>query len=86
MYIKAFVDFGCQFGNVLEVHFIDLNQDILDLIRTAYEGWVADPSTLSYDNDLTKQSSNQQRGNIYGIFKLINFHHSFFVQHYFMNE
>ncbi|KAL4231078.1 E3 ubiquitin-protein ligase dtx3l [Mactra antiquata] len=53
MYIKAFVDFGNKYGGVVEVHFVDVNQEMVDLVREAHCYWVGDPLLLDIKNALS---------------------------------
>lgn len=52
MYVKAIADFGNAQGSLKEVHFIDINQDILDMVIESHKKWVENPSLLSFKNAL----------------------------------
>jgi len=49
MYIKAFATFGAgSVGSLKEVHFLDLNDDILALVRDAHKKWAGKIDKLDF--------------------------------------
>ena len=51
MYIKALVDFSDEGpGSLSEVHFVDVNLDILGLVKDAHEKWCRSPSSIKFKN------------------------------------
>ena len=63
MYVKALIDFGIKDSNSMrEVHFIDVNQDILDMIEKAHKDWVQNPDSISFDNALNYEDAPSYKG------------------------
>jgi len=49
MYIKAFATFGAgSVGSLKVVHFLDLNDDILTLVRDAHRKWAGKTDKLNF--------------------------------------
>ncbi|XP_052760162.1 uncharacterized protein LOC128202988 [Mya arenaria] len=51
MYITGFAAFAMRdTGSVKDVHFLDLNEDILNMVKEAHAKWVNEPTALDFKN------------------------------------
>ncbi|XP_053406454.1 uncharacterized protein LOC123546787 [Mercenaria mercenaria] len=58
MYIKAFADYATEAdGTLKEVHFIDVNREILDTVIETHKTWMKDASKLDFKNALEYTSA-----------------------------
>ena len=63
MYIKALADFSEDYvGSVSEIHFVDVNLEILELIKEAHERWRSSPHTFGFKNALKYPSATLPLG------------------------
>ena len=62
MYIKALADFSKEeVGSLSEVHFVDVNLEILGLVKDAHEKWCRSPASIDFKNALKYPSSTGRR-------------------------
>ena len=72
MYIKALADFSRDYvGSVSEIHFVDVNLEILGLIKDAHERWRTSPHTFDFENAFKYPSATlplggRKKGNMSG--------------------
>ena len=62
MYIKALADFSKEdVGPLSEIHFVDVNLEILGLVKDAHEKWCRSPASIDFKNALNYPSATRRR-------------------------